>query len=185
MLTINQNDIGLDSHLNHLAKELHDGLNAKWELPTTPKDKTLKGFGRLYVINREGKKTIERFKQKSDYQNENVADKSKFFFIHRKPEVPVDGLNFRTKVELFFILDLNIVKPGNTSRNDIQAKADILEIIQSMPKFWIDPAVGIETDPDQVMGEFVFEQQKTMQPIFVFKITLGIEYAMDDECKCC
>jgi hypothetical protein len=179
-LNLKPGAISLEAAIQRAAKSIYLDLNAVWNL--TAEDKKLEGFGRCFFLNRDGKKTIEKFKQNRDYGPLTTADKSKFFFVARKPKRP-DGIGrMRTSIELFFILNLNVIKPGTEYRYDNEAESDILEAITGLDNIWLE---AVENDYDAVMSEFSeFMVDKTMQPWFVAKLTLGVSYRVDERCCC-
>lgn len=141
----------------------------------------LDGIGRCYVINRDGFKTAERFKQGSDYENVAVSNKSKFFFLNRsQKKKDVEGW-FKTDLELIFIVDLRKAKPSINHRADMEVETDVEAILNQFDGVWI---TSIDSGYERALNGINYEQKNDMQPYHVFKFNLAVSFSINETCCC-
>lgn len=168
------NPIGLDAKIQGIQTKLYNELNTTWGI-------VLNAYGRCYVIDDNGTKTVQCFKSKKDYEIISVAEKNKLFFLNRSIEKKVDTLNYETNVELIFIVNLEQLKPSITHRADKEAQADVEFILNTFDGVWVE---SIEQGYDNVLRGIKYDQSSDMQPYYVFKFNLRINYSLTDECSC-
>jgi len=174
MIYSKTNPIGLDATIAKIQKELYDQLNVTWSID-------LEAYERCYILENEGKKTINRFVSKKEYQLISVAEKSKFFFLQRAKATKEDMLNWKTDLELIFIVDLSKVKPQVTHRADSEVQNDVELILNQFDNVWLKT---LDFGYDKALQGISYEQQNDMQPYHVFKFNLEVEYQMNDTCCC-
>jgi hypothetical protein len=183
MIQLIDNPTGKTAVIQSIQKRLHSELTELWNLPDNEK-KNLDAFGKCYILNRDGKKTIERFKQGKDYENVAVANKSKLFFIQTKSSKPNGQNLFTTELEVIFIIDISIAKPNiqHRSEQESQVTADVNNILTTVDNVFI---LSIEEGYEKSLNGAYYEQSNDMQPYFVFKFILKIDYDINQECNCC
>jgi hypothetical protein len=173
------NPIGLDAKIQSLQTSLFSQLNTLWGL-TSPNE--LDVYGRCYVIEQDGEKTVRFFKTPKEYQIVSVPEKNKFFFLSRAIQKKVDNLRYETTVELIFLLDVVKLKPNVNHRADVEVQADVELILNQFDNIFVE---SIETGFENVLRGIKYEQESDMQPYHGFKYNLNMLYNMNDECDCC
>ncbi len=173
------NPVGIDAKIQGMQNALYSQLNTKWGLSGT---KVLDAFGRVYINSKEGKKIPEFYAQNKEYQNILVAEKSKFFFIQRRVETKQNVLQYKTIVELCFIVDLALIKSTVGHRADAEAHADVESVLTTFPNVYIE---SLETEIRNVFSGLDFEETDDLQPYHAFKFNLSVFYSLDETCKCC
>ncbi len=173
------NPIGLDAKIQSLQTRLFSQLNTLWGL-TSPNE--LDAYGRCYVIEKDGEKTVRFFKTPSEYQIVSVPEMNKFFFLSRAIQKKTDTLRYETTIEAIFLLDVVSLKPDVTHRADIEVQADVELILNQIDNIFVE---SIETGFENVLRGIKYEQSSDMQPYHAFKFNLNVVYNMNEECDCC
>jgi hypothetical protein len=173
------NPIGLDAKIQRLQTSLFSQLNTLWNLTNGAE---LDAYGRCYVIDQDSEKTVRFFKTPNEYQTVSVAERNKFFFIHRSIAKKVDTLNYETTLELILIVEVVKLKPTITHRADIEVQADVELILNQFDNVWVE---SLEIGYENALRGIVYSQPNDMQPYHVFKYNLNVRYNMNEECNCC
>lgn len=167
---LKDNPIGKDAIIQMLQYQLYEGLFTKW-------NSDLDGYGRCYLVSTDGKKTIEPYVNKNEYKNLVVAEQNKFFFTAENDEEKAGIGYYRTKVDLYFIVDVNAIKPDITYRADEEVRNDVLNIIEASPYLEVTKVVA---SIDKVFSRYDFDYTDDMQPYHCFKIELqSVEYSIN------
>jgi len=171
------NPIGLDALIHVMQSKLYNELNTLWSIE-------LEAFERCYILEKDGKKEVKRFVKSKEYETVSVAEKNKFFFLHRAKSTKKDALYYDSELELVFILDLTKIKVDIEHRADYEVQNDVENIITQFNNVWIK---SLESGYDRALQGISYDQQNDMQPYHIFKFTLGVTYTMSDTINdlCC
>jgi hypothetical protein len=175
MNNIKTNPIGIDAKIQRLQTSLFSQLNTLWSTE-------LDAYGRCYVVEENGERTVNFYKNPKEYQIISVAERNKFFFIHRSIAKKVDTLNYETNIELIFIVDVAKLKPQITHRADVEVQADVELLLNQFENIFVE---SFEVGYENVLRGIKFNQTSDMQPYHVFKFNLNVRYNMNEECNCC
>lgn len=178
MIYAKTNPRGLDALISKIQATLHNELNVTWGL-VKDSDK-LEAYERCYILNNEGKNTVNRFIKKKEYRIISVAEKSKFFFLQRAKAVKEDAIYYKSEVEVIFIVDLDKIK-NVEHRGDLEAQNDVELLLSQFPNVWI---INCESGYQNALTGIDYQQENDMQPYHAFKFTLGVHYDMNAECCC-
>lgn len=159
--------IGLDAVIHKAQNILYNDLNALWGIE-------LEGYPRCYVINRDNNITIEHYVSDFEYLSLISAEYNKFFFtaesdIERKRET--NTIQFETTIELYFIVDVSVIKPSILHRGDEEIRNDVMNVLRRIPDVYID---SIVTNIERVFQGFNFREMQDMHPYHAFKIVLNV-----------
>jgi hypothetical protein len=175
MIYAKTNPIGLDALISKIQSKLYTDLNELWSTE-------LEAFERCYIIqDKEGKKNVQRFVKKNEYQTISVAEKNKFFFLHKAKSTKEDALYYTSEMEVIFILDLFNLKSEIEHRADFEVQSDVESILTQFDNVWI---ISLESGFDKALSGISYVQENDMQPYHVFKFNLGVRYKLDDTCCC-
>lgn len=178
-----ETNIGLAALVARMQKRLHDELNKDWNLinpgDATDTSKFLQAYGICYVIKKEDKNEVTYYAGKNENPTISVAEENKFFFLHRMKSIKDDARNYKSEIELIFIVDLEKLKPTILHRADLEVQNDVELYLQQFDNVWIK---SLDSGYVNALNGISYEQKNDVQPFHVFKFTLGIRYDMDDEC---
>lgn len=159
--------IGKDALIQMLQVQLYDGLVLLW-------GDVLNGYGRCYTVSTNGRKSIEPYIKKDEYENLVVAEQNKFFFTAENDEDKVGMSYYKTTIDLYFMVDVNKIKPNITYRADEEVRNDVLNIIERNVYFETSRVI---TNIEKVFNKYDFDYTDDMQPYHCFKIELKtVEY---------
>ena len=130
-----ENPIGIDAKIQSMQNVLYSELNTKWGLSG---GNSLDSYGRVYINNKDGKKIPEFYDQDKEYGNVLVAETSKFFFIQRRVQTKQNVLQYKTVVELCFLVDLELLKSTVGHRADAEVHADVESVLTTFPNVFIE-----------------------------------------------
>lgn len=172
------NPIGIDAKIQSMQNVLFSQLNTKWALTG---NNELDAYGRVYINSKEGKKIPEFYNNNGEYENVLVAETSKFFFLQRKIQSKQNVLQYKTTVELCFLVDLELIKTTVGHRADVEVHADVESVLTTFPNVFIE---SLETEIRNVFIGLDYEETDDMQPYHAFKFNLSVFYSLDETCKC-
>lgn len=170
-----QKPIGLDFIIDKIQRKLYDKLSAFWKI-------NLDAYPRCYVLeDLEEKRTIEHYVSKNEYSgNLIVSESNKFFFTAEDSQKRVNPSQFKTKISLYFILDLKKIYPDNPERCDTEVLADVIKVLDHSPG--INREFEIITDYSDVFSSFFYEFDN-IQPYYCFRIDMETQpYSIDKNC---
>lgn len=159
---------GLDVTIQTVQVLLYEKLTNLWGVE-------INGNGRCYVTHRDGRKTIEKYIDQNEYQNLLVAEENKFFFTAENEVQKVGYNTYKTRIDLYFIVNITDLKPLVTEyRADEDVRVDVLNVLSESAFVDINRViVGVEN----VFNRYEYEITDDMQPYHVFKIELDtVEY---------
>ncbi|MFP7656084.1 hypothetical protein [Chryseobacterium proteolyticum] len=176
-LYLREEEIGLDFIIGSTQKKLYEKLCSKWGV-------SLDAYPRCYVledIDESGKRTVEYYKSNKEYSgNLIVSEKNKFFFTAEEDIERVNNIQFKTKVSLYFILDLKFIYPNISDRCDAKILNDVVKVLDSCPGF--SKQTTIVTDYQNVFRDFYYEFDN-IQPYYCFRIDCNTQpYVLDQIC---
>lgn len=167
--------IGLPAIVNKLQVALYEPLKAKWN------NTQLDGYPICYSKTKDGKRTIEYFEGGIDSKNLIYAEDNKFWFTsyYRFYQLENSISNYKTKLDLYFTVNLNEVKSEiTTHRADYETRSDVLEILQTIPEIKVSEViVGVEDvyrGIDYVYQSYEQRQSDDLQPYHCFRIVLDV-----------
>ncbi len=173
--------ISLDAVIQKLQVFLYDKLVDKWSV-------SLDGYGRCYpVFNSDtNKKEIQYFKSKNDYVNLVVAEQNKFFFTADDTINRVANNGYKTKINLYFIVDVKKIKDTIQHRADEEVRVDVLSILEKQSFATINNVV---IEIDRVFNRYGYTNNNyntsnwdDMQPFHCFRIELDtMVYGLDTQ----
>lgn len=178
-----ENPIGLDVVIDAIQRKIY-GLKDVWNVD-------LNGYSRCQILkNQEGNKTIEFYLGKGEYTGSLInAENNKFFFLANEAVENVNENFYTTKIELYFMINLQEIYPEINHRADEEVRVDVLNLINEIDSVKVDK---IEFSSDKVFGRFnnrisqnyEYEYTDDMQPYHYFKVLINVlEYKIDQR-KC-
>lgn len=162
---LKENPVGLDAVIHKIQVKLYDKLSELWGT-------TLDGYPRCYSIKREAKKTIEHYKGKGEYISLIHAEKNKFFFLADSDYTQESLNHYSSKVDLYFILNLNKCKFGIQHRADEEIKRDIINIVSYCEN--VGENIKIVTGVDAIFMGFQRNEIDDIHPYYFFKAIIDI-----------
>lgn len=175
MLNQRENPVGLDFIIDQAQKKLFDKLSSLWNVD-------LEAYPRCYVLESEDKeRTIQHYEGKNEYSGSLiVSEENKFFFTAEDDKERVNNIQFKTKVQLYFILDLKSIFPNSKDREDGRVLKDVISVLDMCPGF--DSMMNIVTDYQNVFQDFDYDFDN-IQPYYCFRIELNtMPFSMDQIC---
>jgi len=158
------NPIGLDAVIHNVQVKLYDKLTALWATD-------LEGYPRCYSIKRNGKKTIEHYIGNGEYKNLFYAEDNKFFTTAEDSEVLVKNGNYKTKIEIFFILNLQGIKGDILHRPDNEARTDVVNVLDTIDEIEVN---RIDYGLDSIFSYLDWNVPDDMQPYHCFRIDCNV-----------
>lgn len=164
------NPIGLDAVIHGAQVKLYNELSALWNTD-------LSGYPRCYSIKRDGKKTIEHYKGKNEYVNLFYAEGNKFFITAEESEVLVENGFYKSRIEIFFIVNLQGIKGNIAHRPDNEARIDVVNVLDTISELKV---TRIDYGLDTIFSYLDWKVADDMQPYHCFRIDCEvIEYEMN------
>jgi hypothetical protein len=143
---VKENPIGLDAVIHKFQVAVF-GLKDKWNV-------TLNGYPRCYILEENGKKTIESYIGNLEYSRSLIfAEENKFFFVagEREEESKDSKKYLETTIELFFIIDTTACYPNVLHKADQEVRVDVEELLWSMNEV---EHLSIESNIDKVFNRY-------------------------------
>jgi flagellar biosynthesis regulator FlbT len=163
MNNLKANPKGLDVLIYGVQNKLYNGLINLWN------GIELTGYDRCYLANRNGFKSIDYYVSANEYQNLVVAEENKFFFTAENDIEKVGNLYYKTTIDLYFILNVNEIKPNIIHRADEEVRQDVLNVIEKIGQVEV---LNVVTNIDKIFNRFDFNYLQDVQPYHIFKIEL-------------
>jgi|JI61114BRNA_FD_contig_31_7068765_length_1685_multi_5_in_0_out_0_2 hypothetical protein len=161
---LKQNPVGLDAFVQKLQVLLHTQLLSKWS--------ELNGYGRCYINQHDGFKTIEDYSKKNEYSGNLVfSEGNKFFFATEKDLERTGNGYYKTSIDLFFIVNVNKIYPSIAHRADEEIRIDVLNVLENQALVEVKKLV---IDIDKIFNKFDYNRVDNMQPYHVFKLELDV-----------
>lgn len=170
MNKVKENPVGLDALIHDVQTQVYS-LATTWNIDLT-------GYPRCYILEHNGKKTIESYLGDSEYSRSLIfSEENKFFFLNPEDVEKVGSNLYKTQIELYFIVNLEECKPNVTHRADEEVRNDVLSELSKLPNVKI---VKVVHNNDRVFARFnnrvsqnyEYEYTDDMQPYHYFKVIL-------------
>lgn len=171
---IKTNPKGLDVVIQNMQNLLYNKLTALWNVD-------LSGYGRCYPsFNQEqNRKEIEFYNGANEYKDVLYAEENKFFFTAENEIERVGNSQFKTKIELFFIVNVSEIYPNVTHRADEEVRVDVINILEQSSFATIS---SIVIDIDKVFSKYEYVISDDLQPYHCFKIILDtLDYNINNQ----
>lgn len=176
--------IGLDIVIAKLQKAI---AGISWSNSITWGDaENVSIYPRCYAVEKQEDQKrytdIEYYHANGDYTGLLHAEGNKVFFVSNHDVIPA-GLNgyFKTKVDIYFMIDLSQAKPHIIHRADAEVETDALEAIKSsVPNTRISRVItGIEN----IYRGYRYRITDDMQPYHCFKVEMEVlRYKINANC---
>jgi hypothetical protein len=161
------NPKGLDVTIQNIQNLLYSNLLTLWNVD-------LDGYGRCYPVFNGQKKEIQFYSGSDEYRNVVVAETNKFFFTAENDIEKVGNTYYKTKIELYFIVNVKEIKPNALHRADEEVRVDVLNVLNTNTFAFVKNTV---IDIDKVFNKFEYDYTDDLQPYHCFKIELNtVEY---------
>ena len=162
------NPVGLDVVIDKIQTALENNLD--WA-------NLLTIYPRCYVNIREfegnRERTIEHYENGQDYTNLIHAENNKCFFVETSNATPRDAVRFNTTLELFFTLELPVIKADVMHRADAEVHADVLNELKKLQEVTVNELV---TGINDVYSGFPYRDTDDQQPYHCFKVQMEVYY---------
>ena len=171
MNTVLTSPQGIDYAIQKAQVIIYQELVSEW-------GDIITGFGRVYKNTKEGRVIPEMFTSGKDYSGNVIDRDTRFFFSKSSSSEHIgSGYDFKSSVNVYFIVDLSKAKPTATYRADQEVHRDVLRALE-VTGFHVKNL--IDTGAEDVFSEFkgVFEANKfdDMQPFHVFRCECDLIY---------
>lgn len=163
-----KNPKGIDFTIQKIQNYLYDNLN--WG--------NIDVFGRVYKNPSEQKGLmLEAYIGNNEYKDvfTNDVRTANIFFIDDQEHNSKEGILFKTKVKIVFMVNLSKAYLRTSHRADMEAEIDVIKLIRQNPNFSFEK---IEKGIKQSLGEYYTDSIKLndMHPYHVFSISGEISY---------
>lgn len=165
MNRLKENPTGLDAEIHKIQVKLYDKLTRLWGC-------NLQGYPRCYSLKRQTKKTIEHYIGKGEYESLIFAERNKFFFLADNDYIQESSNHFMTKIDLYFIVNLEDVQPYKEHRADEEVRRDIINILLSCGS--VKTNIKIVTGIDSIFMGFERNNINDIHPYYYFKAIVEI-----------
>lgn len=166
------NPVGLDAIIHDTQVEVYK-LATEWGIELT-------GYPRCYILEKDGKKTIESYLQDNDYSNSLIfAEENKFFFVVPNDIEKASTNYYTTTIELYFMLNLKECKPSITHRADEEVRVDVINRLRNVPLVNVTNVI-INSDKvfnrynSRISLNYEYEYTDDMQPYHYFKLEMEV-----------
>lgn len=154
--------VGIDLEIQDIQRKLYERLGFQ----------NIDGYGRAYIIEKDGEKVPAHYLKGTDYKELLIDDRiTGLFFFIPESNTSKDGSKVSTDINLYFFMNIEIIKPDVAHRPDEEVKSRIIEVLDSIGSFqWDD----LETDLEKVR-EFKNDIKKKHRFLFL-KFTGTLRY---------
>lgn len=165
MKHVRTNPVGIDTEIERIARKLYDKLC--W--------KNFDSYGRVDLHTKEAKVVpMYYIEEAQDYKEVLTDDKlsGHFFFVENENTTYGKQL-LRTDVDIYFMLDLQKLKPEIPHRADEEVRMEILEVVKTN-RFFIDNEFTVQKGIN-VLSNFEHDLVD-LQPYHFLKVSGKISY---------
>ncbi len=149
MIYKGDNPVGIDVHVQHLQKELHEYLLEKWGID----EKQYDCYGIAYRNNSAIGYIPEYYQGSNEYVDTLYNDQmpvTSFFGIGKSDNIVKN--DFVTDVHIVFFVNLEVIKPNITHRGDVEVRTDVFNCLnQQLFGFELNRCVR---DVSEVLAEY-------------------------------
>ena len=127
MIHLKDKPIGIDLTIQNAQKRLYNGLMSKWS-------DDLDAYGRCYVnkskLDGENESYVPEYYDKNgETPNLLYTEGNKFFFTVSNTIPSDSSYNYKADISIYFIVNLEKVRPDIKHRADSEVYADVYEIL--------------------------------------------------------
>ena len=175
---------GLSSAIQSIQKELYDSLLTSWL-------GDIEGFGKVYKnVQNSSDNTPKYYKSskifipevynsnKGDYEDVFYNDSKScvFCFLTEDKDTTEDNLIFKSQVKIVFMVNLNMIYPNQSGRQDDRAQKDVLEILRSINGSYTISEV--QRGIDNIFNQYTTIGVKfdDIQPLHSFSVNIDLNY---------
>lgn len=170
--------IGVNAAIELVKNDVYDTLNDLWE-------GSFDAYGRMYKLEREEGWIPAWYQGNKQYKEILIDDRAcMMYFDIDDTDTTEDELVFTTKVNVVFMLNLDIAYPNSVVRSDTEAQRDVVEVFRenNFERFAIK---GIKRSLKSIFSGV--DTQKLVgnntQPYHIFSLELDLQYYLTDKCN--
>lgn len=181
---LRENPIGIEDVIQTAQKRIYSHLMSKWG-----ENISLDGYGRCYMNkNRvEGERDSfvpEFYLKNNEYSSLLHLEGNKFFFMADSKWDSVGNFSYKTEVSVYFILNLDEIRPDSLHRDDANVISDCFDAVSRTYLGEFD----VETDTKKVYEDFKVNGSDidNVHPYLVFKFkTKDTRFKINRKHKSC
>tara|TARA_R110000782_G_scaffold54_1_gene154 strand:+ start:367 stop:942 length:576 start_codon:yes stop_codon:yes gene_type:complete len=181
---------GLSSAIQSIQEELYTALPSFWE-------GDIEGFGKVYKNVQNSSDDIPKFYKSSKIFVPEVYNSSKgnyedvfynnskscvFCFLIDDKDSTEDGVLFTSKVKVVFMVNLSLIYPNDTERQDGKAQKDIVDILREING---DYEINeVQRGIDNIFNQYTTSGVKfdDIHPLHSFAVNIDLNYYLTDKC---
>ena len=172
--------IGIDTVIQELQTDIYDSLTSSWS-------GNINAYGRVYRNADSNGNTYPRvFLGDKDYGDVYYDDNYScvYCFIDSETHDTDDEIMFTSNVRVVFMVDLNLVKPNETDRGDMEVQYDVVNILREK-SYGSYNIKGIVKGVNNVFQGFDTSKIKfsDMQPYHCFGVDIKLNYYINNKCS--
>jgi hypothetical protein len=182
---------GLSSAIQSIQEELYDALLTSWL-------GNIEGFGKVYKNVQNSSEDIPKFYKSSKIFVPEVYNSSKgnyedvfysnskscvFCFLVHDKDTTEDETLFTSKVKIVFMVNLSMIYPNRSGRQDDRAQKDIVKILRDVNG---DYKINeVERGIDNIFNQYTTSGVKfdDIHPLHSFAVNIDLNYYLTDECQ--
>lgn len=163
-----ENPKGIDNAIQKIQSHLFSKLS--WS--------EIDAYGRVFENPSKDKGlTLEAYVSKNEYKDvfTNDSKTATFFFIEDNRHTTNEGIQFKNKIKVVFIINLKKAYPNLIHRADMEAEIEAVELLRTRANFSM---TEIEKGIGEVFKGFNTDRIKLsdMQPYHIFSINGDLTY---------
>jgi hypothetical protein len=181
---------GLSAAIQSIQEELYIALPGFWL-------GDIEGFGKVYKNVQNSSDDIPKFYKSSKIFVPEVYNSSKgnyedvfynnskscvFCFLIGDKDTTEDGSLFTNKVKVVFMVNLSMIYPNDTERQDSKAQKDVVEILREING---DYEINeVERGIDNIFNQYTTSGVKfdDIHPLHSFSVNIDLNYYLTDKC---
>ena len=181
---------GLSLAIQSIQEELYTALPNFWA-------GDIEGFGKVYKNIENSSDDIPKYyksskifipeiynSSKGNYEDVfyNVSKSCVFCFLIDDKDTTEDDLLFKTKVKVVFMVNLSMIYPSQSERQDGKAQKDVVEILRAING---DYEINeVQRGIDNIFNEYTTSgiRFNDLHPLHAFSINIDLNYYLTDKC---
>jgi hypothetical protein len=175
------NPIGIDKEVQKIQNYLHGSLVESWG--------DIDAYGRVYKNRKQLGFIPEVYKGRNEYLDAFYDDsenaKGIMFFLENHDHQSADGVVFKTRIKICFMLNLDEIGYDDDERADVVVQEKVVSILNksAINNFTI---TGLEKTVRNVFYGYTYtdvELETDMHPLHTFAIIGDLEYYLTEKCN--
>jgi hypothetical protein len=171
--------VGIDTVIQTIQTDLYNNLILKWV-------DDIDGYGRVYKNTNEHNKIVpEWYIGNNEYKDSFYNDQfsCNYMFSDNDKHTTEDGILFNADVKCIFMVDLSRILTTYTSRADVKAQKDVVEILRKSSL--VGKIKEIEKGVRNVFRDFDIESLNftDTHPYHCFSVNIELAYYMEEDCN--